>query len=133
MVGPGRVDRALQAASRLIDLFGSSGLRDPYDDSFDVALIQVDDETRALFLTTDQEASTRAQAMLAAADASNGRSVFLTFVQSLGGQANQDGVLAAIAITIAWGPLMRKRISRLTAATLPWYLRLYGVLTSSRP
>jgi hypothetical protein len=26
------------------------------------------------------------------------------------------------------GPLMRKRISRLTAETLPWYLRLYGVM-----
>jgi hypothetical protein len=39
-----------------------------------------------------------------------------------------DAILAAISTTIAWGPLMRKRISRLTAETLPWYLRLYGVM-----
>ena len=102
MIGPARVERALQAAERLIDLFGSSGLQDPYDDSFDLGLIPVDDDTRALFLATDQEDSSRAQAMLAAADAVDGRSVFLTFVQSLGGQAHQDGVLAAIATTIAW-------------------------------
>jgi succinyl-CoA synthetase alpha subunit len=136
MIGPGRVERALKAAERLIDLFSSSGLQDPYDDSFDLGRIPVDDDTRGLFLATDQEASTRAQAMLAAADALDGRSVFLTFVQSLGGQAHQDGVLAAIATTIAWGPLMRKRISRPTAATLPWYLRLYGVMigaTMSEP
>jgi len=41
---------------------------------------------------------------------------------------SRDAILAAIATTIAWNPLMRKRISRLTAETLPWYLRLYGVM-----
>lgn len=135
MIGPRRVERLLLAADRLIDLFSASGLKDPYDDSFDLRQIPVDDETRALFVGTDQEGSQRAQAMLdaadAAADASGSRSVFLTFVQSLDGQVHQDGVLAALATTIAWGPLMRKRISRLTAATLPWYLRLYGVMIGS--
>ena len=37
-------------------------------------------------------------------------------------------MLAAIAATLAWGPLMRKRISRLTAESLPWWLRLFGTL-----
>ncbi len=46
----------------------------------------------------------------------------------LDGRLSRDAILAAIATTIAWGPLMRKRISRLTAETLPWYLRLYGVM-----
>jgi hypothetical protein len=46
----------------------------------------------------------------------------------LGGRPSRDAILAAISTTIAWGPLMRKRISRLTAETLPWYLRLYGVM-----
>jgi succinyl-CoA synthetase alpha subunit len=128
MIGPARVEPALQAVDRLIDLFGASGLQDPYDDSFDLGRIPVDDQTRALFLVGGQAPSARAEAMLAAVDAHGGRSVFLAFVQSLDGHVSQDGVLAAIAATIAWGPLMRKRISRLTAATLPWYLRLYGVM-----
>lgn len=128
MIGPRRVERTLRAAESLIDLFSSTGLQDPYDDSFDLDRIPVDDQTRALFLATDQDDPNRAQAMLIAADAAGSRSVFLSFVQSLDGQVHQDGVLAAIATTIAWGPLMRKRISRLTAATLPWYLRLYGVM-----
>ena len=135
MIGPARVERSLLAADRLLDLFSSSGLQDPYDDSFDLGQIPVGEDTQTLFLTTDQDNSARAQAMLAAADASaeasGSRSVFLTFVQSLGGQVHQDGVLAAIAATIAWGPLMQKRISRLTVATLPWYLRLYGVMIGS--
>jgi hypothetical protein len=41
---------------------------------------------------------------------------------------SRDAILAPISTTIAWGPLMRKRISRVTAETLPWYLRLYGVM-----
>jgi hypothetical protein len=39
-----------------------------------------------------------------------------------------ESTRALFSATIAWGPLMRKRISRLTAETLPWYLRLYGVM-----
>src|SRR5438270_3524830 len=49
-------------------------------------------------------------------------------VESLGARPSRDAILAAVSTTIAWGPLMRKRISRLTAETLPWYLRLYGVV-----
>src|SRR6202163_3102525 len=37
-------------------------------------------------------------------------------------------MLGAIAATLAWGPLMRKRISRLTAEAVPWWIRLFGTL-----
>ena len=37
-------------------------------------------------------------------------------------------MLAAVALTLAWGPLQRKRISRRTALNLPWHLALYGTL-----
>ena len=53
-----------------------------------------------------------------------GKSLFLKFLGTLGGRPSRDAILAAISTTIAWGPLMRKRISRLTAETLPRYLRL---------
>ena len=66
--------------------------------------------------------------MLKAVRDRGGKSLFLKFLQSLGARPSRDAILAAIATTIAWGPLMRKRISRLTAETLPWYLRLYGVM-----
>ena len=65
--------------------------------------------------------------MLKAVRDRGGRSIFLRFLGTLGVRPSRDAILAAIATTIAWGPLMRKRISRLTAETLPWYLRLYGV------
>ena len=49
-------------------------------------------------------------------------------MQSLGGHPTADAVLAAIAATLAWGPLMRKRISKQTAESLPWWLRLFGTM-----
>ena len=37
-------------------------------------------------------------------------------------------MLAAISATLAWGPLSRKRISRATAESFPWWLQLFGTL-----
>jgi succinyl-CoA synthetase alpha subunit len=129
VIGPKRVERALACARRLIQLFALSGLIEARDETFDFGAVKVDAETRALFLARPDEADDpRPEAMLAAVRARGGKSVFLKFLESLNGRASRDAILAAIATTIAWGPLMRKRISRLTAETLPWYLRLYGVM-----
>lgn len=129
IIGPRRVERALACTRKLIDLFAHSGLTDAHDESLDFTAIKVDAGTRALFLARSDEANDpRPEAMLNAVHDRGGKSVFLKFLQSLGGRPSRDAILAAIATTIAWGPLMRKRISRLTAETLPWYLRLYGVM-----
>jgi hypothetical protein len=129
VIGPNRVARTLACTKALINLFAHSGLVDAHEESFDCRSIRPDAKTRALFLATDSDAEDpRPAAMLAAVGARGGRSVFLKFLASLGECVSRDAILAAIATTIAWGPLMRKRISRLTAETLPWYLRLYGVM-----
>ncbi|HUI95475.1 MAG TPA: CoA-binding protein [Xanthobacteraceae bacterium] len=129
IIGPKRVERALACGRTLIALFAHSGLADAHDEGFDLGAIKVDEGTRALFLAGAGDADDpRPEAMMKAARVRGGRSIFLRFLQSLGGRPSRDAILAAIATTIAWGPLMRKRISRLTAETLPWYLRLYGVM-----
>ena len=132
IIGPKRVERALACARTLIDLFAHSGLADGRDEGFDFSVITVDDATRTLFLAREDEAGDpRPEAMLKAVRNRGGQSVFLKFLESLGGRPSRDAILAAISTTIAWGPLMRKRISRLTAETLPWYLRLYGVMVGA--
>ena len=132
IVGPKRVERALACTRALIDLFAHSGLRDGRDEAFDTSKIVMDEATRALFLATPEEADDpRPEAMLAAIAARGGKSAFLKYLQGLGGRLSRDAILAAIATTISWGPLMRKRITRLTAETLPWYLRLYGVMVGA--
>jgi succinyl-CoA synthetase alpha subunit len=129
IIGPKRIERALACSGKLIDLFAHSGLLDPRDESFDFSAIKVDGATHELFMAASSEASDpRPEAMLKAVRDRGGRSLFLKFLEALDGRPSRDAILAAISTTIAWGPLMRRRISRLTAQTLPWYLRLYGVM-----
>lgn len=128
IIGPRRVERALRCADALIDLFAHSGLRDARDESFDLSAVTIDERTRALFLAGKDDVDVRPPVMMKAARTRGGRSVFLKLLESFRAPVHRDAILAAISTTIAWGPLQRKRISRLTARTLPWYLRLYGVM-----
>jgi hypothetical protein len=66
--------------------------------------------------------------MLDALAARKARSVFVRYLRGLGGPLTRDAVLAAICATLAWGPLMRKRISRETVRGLPWYVGLWATL-----
>lgn len=132
ITGPKRVERALACSAALIDAFAHSGLRDGRDEAFDTSAVVMDDATRALFRATPEEADDpRPEAMLRAIEARGGKSAFLKYLGGFGERLSRDAILAAIATTIAWGPLMRKRITRLTAETLPWYLRLYGVMVGA--
>jgi hypothetical protein len=54
--------------------------------------------------------------MIKAVRARGAKSLFLKLLESFGAPVHRDAVLAALATTIAWGPLMRKRISRLGCA-----------------
>jgi hypothetical protein len=126
IVGPRRVGGARRAARALVDLGTAAGLRDALDEGFDVTLMQSDAEARAL-LTCDVP-DEKADAMLAGLTEREARSVFVRYLQSIGGYPSADAVLAAITTTLAWGPLMRKRISRMTVENLPWWMRLFGTL-----
>jgi hypothetical protein len=128
IVGPKRVARALACADALIDLFAHSGLGDARDESFDLTRAPMSDQVKALFLATPADQDVRPALMIKAVRARGARSLFLKLLEGFGAPVHRDAVLAALATTIAWGPLMRKRISRITARTLPWYLRLYGVM-----
>jgi len=106
-------------------LFAHAALESALDDSFDVGIIETDAATRKMLVAGTRDA--KSEAMLAGLRARGAKSVFVRYLETLG-EPNADAVLAAIAATLAWGPLMRKRISRLTAESLPWWIRLFGVL-----
>ena len=126
IIGPRSVQRARQASSALIDLFASAGLKSALDESFDVGAIATDKTARDLLVSSARDA--KAEAMLAGLKARGAKSVFVRYLESLGGHPGADAVLAAITATLAWGPLMRKRVSRLTAEAVPWWTRLFGTL-----
>jgi len=124
ILGPLCQGEARQTARVLIDTFTAAGVSDALDESFDPSRIKVDDP--GLFVRAEPDA--RAAAMLAGLRARGAKSVFVRYLEALPGHPTEDAVLAAISVTLAWGPLMRKRVSRLTAESLPWWLRLFGAL-----
>ena len=126
LVGPRRVDSARQAVRELIDRFAAAGLKNELDEAFDLGRVSDDTAARALLVRTEPDA--KAEQMLAALHARGARSVFLRYLENLGGYPTADAVLAAATTTLAWGPLMRKRASRLTVESLPWWVQVFGTL-----
>jgi succinyl-CoA synthetase alpha subunit len=126
IIGPRRVDGARAAARLLIDRFAAAKLTDAADENFDLRKVANDAKSRAALVSDKRDAS--AEAMLAGLEARQAKSVFVRFVRSLGDYPTADAVLAAITTTLAWGPLMRKRISRVSAENLPWWMRLFATL-----
>jgi succinyl-CoA synthetase alpha subunit len=128
IVGPRRQEAARAALVFMIERFHAAGLGSEFgaslSETFDIASV---DRDGAPAFTSDQP-DARAEALLAGVAAREGRSVFLRWLRSLPGHPTEAGVLAAISATLAWGPLMRKRISRLTAESFPWWLQLFGTL-----
>ena len=121
--GPRTQEASRRAMRMLIDQFADAGLRDAQDEGLDTSQLKID-----VTLLTGKAADPLAQAMLAGLEARGAKSVFVRILRGLPGHPTADAVLAAIAATLAWSPLMRRRISRLTAESLPWWIRLFGAL-----
>lgn len=126
IVGPKRLEPARAALAAMLERFAAAGLRDAQDERFELGALL--DSARDAGLLLSPRPDARAEAMLAGLRSRGVRSVFVRYLEALGGHPSADGVLAAICATLAWGPLMRKRVSRLSAECLPAWLRLFGTL-----
>jgi succinyl-CoA synthetase alpha subunit len=124
LVGPGRQVAARQAVSLMIDRFLDAGLADPIDAAFETATVSID----GCEILVASEPEERAEALLTGLASRGADSAILRWLRQLPGHPSFDAVLAAVATTLAWLPLRRKRISRLTAESLPWWLQLLGTM-----
>ncbi|MEM5365275.1 CoA-binding protein [Paraburkholderia azotifigens] len=124
IIGPNRQRAAREAASLMIDRFAAARLTDAFDRTFDADSV---DSTGTAALFCD-EPDPKAEAMLAGLAARGVSSAIIRWLVCSPGHPRSEAVLAAITTTLAWGPLMRKRISRLTAESLPWWTKLFGTM-----
>ncbi|MGF6935986.1 succinyl-CoA synthetase alpha subunit [Paraburkholderia sp. UCT70] len=124
IVGPKRQRAARDVTRWLIDRFAAAGLADALNETFDVA--RIDASGCEQFFADSHDPL--AEAMLAGLAARGAKSAFVRWLTSQPAHPTGDAVLAAITTTLAWGPLMRKRISRVTAESLPWWSMLFGTL-----
>jgi len=126
LLGPKRVDGARRAADTLIDLFAHSGLTAGADEQAKITPAKASAKQLATLLGGAPDPL--AEAMLKAFDKRHGKSAFVRYLRALKGHPTADAVTAALTTTIAWEPLIRKRISRLTVRDLPWYAHLFAVI-----
>jgi succinyl-CoA synthetase alpha subunit len=126
VLGPARVEGACGAADVLIDLFAQSGLERGDQSAFDFSLIKAKPEqTKRL---KQKSPDPRANVLLKALKECGAKSVFIDYLRTLDGHPTFDAIQAALTTTIAWNALMRKRISRQTVRSLPWYARLFAAI-----
>ncbi len=126
IVGKGRVKSALAVSELLLETFQDSGLAS--------AEAKVDISAKAKALPADAKAlltaakgDAIAAAMLKRIDSLGRKSVFIEFVkEASGGAPSADALLAAIWTTLGWEPLIKRHISKLTIAALPWYSRIFS-------
>ena len=126
LLGVRRFERARAVASLLIDRFSAAGLRDALDEGFEwKPLLEEPIDAALLF---DARPDPRAQAMLVGLKARGAKSVFVQWLEGQGGRPSAAAVLACVTTTIGWGPLARKRVSRLSVENLPAWCQLFGTL-----
>jgi hypothetical protein len=94
IVGPRRTEPARAIARELIERFSAAGLKDALDESFMLDRLLEPGNGGASMLATLPDP--RAQAMLDGLRARGTRSVFVRYLERLGGHPSADAVLAAI-------------------------------------
>ncbi|MFQ5901387.1 MAG: CoA-binding protein, partial [Thermodesulfobacteriota bacterium] len=130
IMGKGKAKKAAESASILLNLFQHQNITDPTSD-FDYSDIIkeiVDGTEKDKLLVSEKDEF--AEQMLIAINRLGKSSVFIGFCKELankiGGYLSSDTVLAAIWLTIGWGAMMRKKISKITLLSLPWYSKIFS-------
>lgn len=126
IVGKGKVSKALEASSIILDTFSGSGVEEATGE-FDIKPLvgKLSDEQKSGLVACKE--NTLADKMLATIEALPEKSIFVEFVKAAaGGRPSSQALLAAIWATLAWKPLKKKRISKITFTTLPWYSRIFS-------
>lgn len=131
-VGINKAKTAKDIVEALIDLFQYSNVKDPFAPENDIQeLLNSADANKIL----QGEANARSKSMLSAIEKLSEKSAIVSLVIELakknGKEASEDMLLAAITTSLAWQPLMKKRLSKLTLHNLPWYFKLYSSMIAS--
>jgi hypothetical protein len=129
ILGKGRVKAAKEAATLFVDLFQHSGLQSGGDtiDYKDI-LAGLTDEQRASLTAADGDSL----AAEIAGAIKKGSSLFVDFcTEAAGGKPSSDALLAAVWTSLGWSAFIKKKISRTTVVSLPWYSKIFSTFVGS--
>lgn len=127
ILGKKTVQKSMDAASALLELFQHTKLMDP-SEKFDYAAVLNEGEKYkdTLLSSTEDHCGGKMLTCLNKL----GKSVFIDFCQDLAkkykGSLTVDTLIAAIWVTLGWDSLRGKKISKETLVSLPWYSRIFS-------
>ncbi len=125
--------RRVKDAERIMEIIFENfklNVKDPAEpfDYKDI-IARLSDEDRALFRADGEDEVL--EAMVERVEATGRGSVFVDFVKDVaGGMPSRSALLSAVWATLAWKPLLRKDISRVTFLTLPWYSLVFSKMVA---
>ena len=129
ILGKGRVKAAKEAATLFVDLFQHSGLQSGGDSiDYKDILAGLTDEQRASLTAADGDSL----ATEIAGAIKKGSSLFVDFcTEAAGGKPSSDALLAAVWTSLGWSAFIKKKISRTTVVSLPWYSKIFSTFVGS--
>ncbi|HLC18382.1 MAG TPA: CoA-binding protein [Thermodesulfobacteriota bacterium] len=128
IMGRGRVKDSVETSTLLLELFGSTGLKSPSEE-FDFSKILKGLKKEEKGSLTASKDDKLAASILKNLDGLDRKSVFVEFVkEASGGRPSTGALVSAIWMTLAWEPLMAKKISKVTITELPWYSRVFSAI-----
>jgi len=129
IVGKKMAEPAMDAAKALLSLFQFSKLSDSTGNyAYKEELNSAKSHKDTLLAANDDTCADKMATCLA----QDAQSIFikflLDFAKQEGGKPSTDAMIAAIWITLGWGGLRSKKITKGTIIRLPWYSRIYSTI-----
>ena len=119
----------MDAATALVDLFQYTKLSDAMGEhDYTEQLKAAEAHKDALLASGGDHCADKMSACLG----DGAKSVFirflLDFAKQQGGKPSTDAMFAAIWVTLGWGGMKSKKITKNTLVRLPWYSRIYSTI-----
>lgn len=129
ILGKKAVQKSMDAATALLELFQHTKLTDPAENFDYKHILQEADKYKDVLLSSAEDSC--AGKMTHCLE-KLGKSVFISFLQDFAkkhkGNLSTDALFAAVWTTLGWGSLKVRKISKDTLVALPWYSRIFSAI-----
>ncbi|HKZ47026.1 MAG TPA: CoA-binding protein, partial [Thermodesulfobacteriota bacterium] len=130
IIGKGRVKVSMDILSALLELFQHTKIENPVA-KFDYKEILKGLGKEKKDTMTVKKDDVLASKMLKRIERLGINSIFINFVKdSAAGKPSSDALMAGMWATIGWNALMRKKVSKTTFLSLPWYSRVFSAFAA---
>lgn len=131
IVGEGEARNVLVVTKAFIDAAEKLKPRPLCAEQIEASRLSISDEMVGCLCADSTQDHQRALRLVKDARSLTSDHAFFDLIERTVSSYSADAVMAAIVATISWMPLVRKRISRLTAESMGWHVKAYAVMIAA--